>query len=210
MSDRKFEFGDRVRHARRPEWGIGSVVKAELVTVDGDRTQRVSVRFPNAGLKTLSTSHAELQLIDQQASPNGAGDDAELLAGWERMDETDWLAPVVRRKVDEAMVALSSEVRDPFQSLPKRFALFLDLYRFERTGRSLVDWAIAQSRISDPLSRFTRHELEALFDRWAANRDKYLHRLIQEARSDPAMARAVVASASPAAREAVRRLTNER
>ncbi len=89
MSDSKFEFGDRVRHARRPEWGIGSVVKAELVTVDGNRTQRVSVRFPNAGLKTLSTSRAELQLINEQASPNGAGDDAELLAGWERMDEAD-------------------------------------------------------------------------------------------------------------------------
>ena len=210
MSDRKFEFGDRVRHARRPEWGIGSVVKAELVTVDGNRTQRVSVRFPNAGLKTLSTSRAELHLINEQASPNGAGDDAELLAGWEKMDEANWLTPVVRRKVDEAMVALSLEARDPFQTLPKRFSLFLDLYRFERTGRSLVDWAIAQSGISDPLSRFTRHELEALFDRWAAKRDKHLRRLLQEARSDPTMARTIVASAPPAAREAVRRLTDER
>ena len=26
MSDRKFEYGDRVRHATRPEWGIGLVV----------------------------------------------------------------------------------------------------------------------------------------------------------------------------------------
>ena len=42
-----FEFGDRVRLQRRPEWGIGSVVKVEAAMLNGTRSQSVSVRFAN-------------------------------------------------------------------------------------------------------------------------------------------------------------------
>ena len=34
MSNERFAFGDRVRHSKRPEWGIGSVVKAEDLSVN--------------------------------------------------------------------------------------------------------------------------------------------------------------------------------
>ena len=44
MSQRKFEFGDRVRHARRPEWGIGSIVKTQDTVFGGNPGQRLSVR----------------------------------------------------------------------------------------------------------------------------------------------------------------------
>ena len=36
MSDRKFEYGDRVCHATRPEWGIGLVVKTGRALVKAD------------------------------------------------------------------------------------------------------------------------------------------------------------------------------
>ncbi len=210
MSDRKFATGDRVRHTRRPEWGIGSIVKTEEVTVNGLHTQRISVRFPNAGLKTLSTAHAELRLVGDDAASEGNGEHGDTVRDWQKHGESDWLGGVARRKVDEAMVSLPAEVRDPFNSLRMRLASCLDLYRFGRTGRSLMDWAVAQTGLEDPLSRFTRHELELLFDQWAVQRDALLHKLLQEARTDPSLLKELLASGSPPARDAVRRLTAER
>jgi hypothetical protein len=210
MSDRKFEFGDRVRHARRPEWGIGSIVKAEDTRINGEYAQRLSVRFPNAGLKTLSTLHAELQLVTEEpVTGNGVGDEHPL-GGWDRVEDGDWLGEVARRKVEEAMVLIAEAVRDPFNSLRHRLSACLDLYRFERTGRGLVDWAVAQSGLDDPLSRFTRHELEQLFDQWCTQREVHLRRLVDEARGDPATLRELEGDAPPAAREAVRRYTAQR
>jgi len=209
MSTRKFEFGDRVRHTKRPEWGIGSIVKTEHLSVNGQDAQRVAVRFPNAGLKTISTAHAELEVMtDAIAGPPDV--DEHPLAGWDKMSESDWLGEVAQRKVHEAMVSLSEAVRDPFNSLQHRLGACLDLFRFERTGASLLDWAVAQSGLDDPLSRFTRHELEAFFDQWAGNRTEHLQLLLGQARGDRQLVEKLVAAANPAARESVRRLTVER
>jgi hypothetical protein len=207
MMDRKFQSGDRVRHRRRPEWGIGSVVKAEGVTANGQRAQRISIRFPNAGLKTLSTAHAELELVGDGHGLNGSG---HPLAGWEKLDQSEWLAPLARKKVEEALASLPPDARDPFNSVRTRLELSLDLYRFERTGRSLIDWAVAQTGIDDPLSRFSRQELEQHFDRYAAERDGHLARLLQEARAEPSLLDEILASSPRAAHLAVRRLTGER
>lgn len=209
MSTRKFEFGDRVRHTKRPEWGIGSIVKTEHLSVNGQDAQRVAVRFPNAGLKTISTAHAELEIMTDAIV--GAPDvDEHPLAGWDKMSESDWLGEVAQRKIREAMVGLSEAVRDPFNSLQHRLGACLDLFRFERTGASLLDWAVAQSGLDDPLSRFTRHELEVFFDQWAGNRTEHLQLLLGQARGDRQLVEKLVAAANPAARESVRRLTVER
>ena len=200
MTKPRFESGDRVRHVRRPEWGIGSVLKAEEATVNGERSQRVSVRFPNGGLKTLSSAHAELQIVEVE-------DEAGPLAEWDKMTESEWLGPLARRKVEEAMTSLPPEVRDPFNSLRDRLTVSLDLYRFQPTGSSVIDWAIAQTGLPDPLSRFTRHELEHHFAPWATERDNHLDRLLREAKSEPALVKELVASAPPPAQQAVRRLT---
>ena len=72
MSNPTFSKGDRVLHTERPEWGIGAIVKAERLTVNDQPAQRLTVRFPNAGLKTLSTSHATLQLVTDSAPGVGA------------------------------------------------------------------------------------------------------------------------------------------
>ncbi len=210
MSNRKFEFGDRVRHTRRPEWGIGSIVKTEEMTVSGEATQRVSVRFPNAGLKTMSTAHAELQLVTEDGIAGVANGEEHPLGGWDKMKESDWLGGVAQRKVEETMVNLSPDVCDPFDPLRKRLGACLDLYRFDRTGRSLIDWAVAQSGLDDPLSRFTRHELEVMFDQWAARREEQLQKLLAEASGDRDMIVKLAASAPQGAREPVRRLTADR
>jgi hypothetical protein len=210
MSNPKFSFGDRVRHARRPEWGIGAIVKTEELTVNGQRTQRVSVRFPNAGLKTISTAHADLQLVTDSPAPDAGAAESHPIAAWGKMTDSEWLGEVAQRKVEEAMTSLPADVRDPFNSLRKRLAAVLDLYRFDGTGRSLTDWAVAQSGLPDPLSRFTRHELEQFFEQWAAQRDVLLGRLLGEAAGEPGIVRELAASAPAAAGQAVRRLTAER
>jgi hypothetical protein len=209
MSERKFQIGDRVRHAKRPEWGIGNVVKVEEATIHGRTVQMVSVRFGNAGVKTLSSSHADLQLAPGEESASTSAADAPVLA-WEKMDESDWLAPLARRKVEQAMVSIAAEARDPFNSLQKRLRFTLDLFRFDKSGRSLIDWAVAQSGLADPLSRFTRQELEQMFDRWAYERGVHLSRLLQDARSEPAMVANLVKMAPKAAQDTVRRLTMQR
>ncbi len=208
MSNRKFEFGDRVRHPRRPEWGIGSVVKADEVTLNGQRTQRLSVRFPNAGLKTLSAAHAELEPAEEPAAATAT--DPHPLAEWDKMHDNEWLAPLARKKVEEAMLRLPPNCRDPFNSLRNRLAASLDLYRFNRTGRSVIDWAIGQSGLEDPLTRFTRHELEQLFEPWLTQRDQHLQKLLGEAKTTPELIEELLATAPRAAREAVRRLTAKR
>lgn len=210
MSDRKFEYGDRVSHATRPEWGIGLVVKTELLSTNGRQAQRLSVRFPNDGLKTISTAHAELKLVTDEVAVIDPDGQESPLGGWDKMEDSEWLGEVAQRKVREVMVGLSETVRDPFRPVEDRLKACLDLFRFERTGRSLVDWAVAQSGLDDPLSRFTRHELEVLFDQWASNRQQHLQQLFSQAHGDKQLVSRLLAAAPPAARQSVRRLTTGR
>ena len=99
MSDEKFSNGDRVRHAARPEWGIGTVVKVEAANgaaVNGHTPQRISVRFPNAGTKTLIAGRAELVRVDANADPFVPGE-SPVAEYWNKMSESDWLGPMAKR-----------------------------------------------------------------------------------------------------------------
>lgn len=214
MSEQKFSHGDRIRHSGKPEWGIGTVTKVEQLPVNGQASQRLSIRFPNAGLKTLVTTHAPLERVDEAADPFAAGDQHSVKI-WDKMNESEWLAPMVKRKVEEAMLSLPSEVRDPFNSMQKRITIMLSLYRFDRSSRGLMDWAVAQTGLDDPLTRFTRQELEQRFERWAHERDGYLAKMIQETRSsgagnDQAVLMNALKSAPPMAQDTVRRLIGSR
>jgi hypothetical protein len=68
-----------------------------------------------------------------------------------------------------------------------------------------------QTGLKDPLSRFSRHELEQFFERFRSNLDTHLRRLLGEARKeDPAGVEQLVAAASPSARQALRRADSMR
>jgi len=206
MSSERFEFGDRVRHGERPEWGTGSVVRAEDVTIKGQPSQRLSVRFPNIGVKTLITAQAQLKRVTEGAPPEPGGEEATPVADWDKVGQADWLAGVAQRKIEEAMISLPAEARDPFAPVARRLAFALGLYRFDRSGRGLSEWAVAQSGLADPLTRFNRHELERFFDRWAFERDAHLARLLQEATLEPRLIEKLLAQAPPDAEKAARRL----
>lgn len=210
MSSEQFSSGDRVRHSGRPEWGIGTIVKVEGLPLNGHVSQRLSVRFPNAGVKTIVTGHVELQRVDESADPFTAAEGSSVKV-WDKMNESEWLAPMAKRKVEETLISLPGDVRDPFNSMSKRLNLMLSLYRFDRTGRGIIDWAVAQTGLDDPLSRFSRQDLEQKFDRWAYERDTYLSKLLQEVRNSGAGAEQTVLngalkSAPQAAQDIVRRL----
>jgi hypothetical protein len=87
----------------------------------------------------------------------------------------------------------------------QRLKSTLDLYRFDGSRRALIEWATAQSGLADPLTRFSRHELEQFFDRWRSERDAHLRRLMHDPEADPAKVRELMTQARPHARTVAKR-----
>jgi len=197
VSSEQFHFGDRLYHADRPEWGEGTVTAAVAGVQDGKACQRLTVRFERAGIKTLSTAHAQLRKADDQP----------VIAGALAKASTDWLADLGAKEVQEVMTRLPEPATDPFASLEQRLKATLSLYRFGRTGGALIDWAASQSGLKDPLAKFNRHELEAFYKRFEANLEQHLRRLVGEIqKKEPGALASVLATAPGPARDAVRRV----
>lgn len=200
MTKREWKLGDRLMHAGRPEWGVGEVRSAESTVSEGVKSQRLTVRFERAGVKTLATAFADLrpadempQVPDAPVSVNGH-------------DDADWLKKAEAGSTDEMMIQVPEAATDPFRTLKARLEATLALYRFTGGGASLLDWAAMQSGLKDPLSRFTRHDLEQLFDRFRNALDTHLKRLVLDLKkADPAALTEVASAASPAAKQALRR-----
>lgn len=210
MSSERFSFGDRVRHSKRPEWGVGSVVRVEELPVNGATSQRLQIRFPGVGVKTLAAGHAPLERVAAEAKSVEDPDAPSQVRLWDKVGETDWLAGVAQKKIEETMISLPSEASDPFRDIGQRLRFTVKLYRFERTGRGLIDWAVAQTGLDDPLSRFNRHELERFFDRWAYEREAHLARLVREASDARLPIDDIAKDAPPAARKVLRRHSSAR
>lgn len=203
-----WKAGEKVRHAGRPEWGAGLVMSAEGVLVEGKRCQRLSVRFERGGLKTLSTAFADLRAADG-AWTRGAPEPAATETG----TSMDPFAAGAQNKNEmlEILASVPEAATDPFATPRKRLAASLDLYRFNGRGGSLLDWATMQTGLKDPLSVFSRHELEQQFARFQANLEAHLRKLWREMRrGDPGALAEVASSAPDAARPMVNRLNADR
>ncbi|MFN0131389.1 MAG: DUF3553 domain-containing protein [Phycisphaerales bacterium] len=197
MSTRDWKLGELVVHGGKPEWGVGEVRSAQAATEDGRPCQRLVVRFERAGIKTLTTAYADLR-TPQDAMP----------ARDEIAKSDSPLTQELGKPDLAAMIAtLPEDATDPFKPKRLRLQSTLKLYRFTAAGASLLDWAAAQTGLSDPLTRFSRHELEQLFDRFRANLDGHLRQLVLELRREDAATLAqAAAGAPPAAQHALRRL----
>lgn len=379
MNLETFNYGERIRHADRPEWGEGVIVKVEAVTAKGQPAQRLHVRFTSAGLKVINTAFAhlvpataaaetasaafrvpvvsspvlaarpevataaaggnhngvvgainghrtngnlsgalhngnarrQLPITRRTSTPfTAAAMSADLMpktvsresdregdatispevhprrrevqnlhphrrlgrsttgngharhlralrnlpgtpiehgpggaahpvahsmvpAAAARPHSADangnggWIAEIERRKFASAgsgsgtshggsgggssgqgdpMLRMPEPAVDPFRSTRERLQFSLNLYRFQRDAKSITEWAIAQSGMPDPLTRWSRQELELMFDRWARERDIHLLDLVSRAeKEDPEMTRRLLDAALPDAREALRR-----
>lgn len=216
---RRYERGDRVKHRQRPEWGVGTVTKAEDIASANAAAQRLSVRFPHAGLKTLNTTVADIEMATDpsagrgsESTANGNGRSrsrAEIIRGEEQQEE-HWLAPVAQQKLEQTLQSIPEAASDPFSSMRKRLLATFDLYRFDRSGRGLIDWAVAQTQMEDPLSQYTRHELEEKFDRWTATRDEHLRTLLRDDECTLELVRELAPQAPKGAQQAVQRFIARR
>lgn len=203
-STKNFQFGDRVIHHGRPEWGVGVVTAVQAATHEGNSCQRLTCRFDRAGLKTLSTGVADVRPAEDAASPPAPAEEEGGGGG-------GWLDQIEGRDLPERMARLPEETRDPFTTLEARLRATLELYRFSDQGGSLLDWAAMQTRLKDPMTRFNRHELEEFFRRFAHNRDEHLRALLLEAKKkEPDAIARVAASATPEARSAMQRVYEHR
>ena len=205
MQTTSFKIGEKVRHSKRPEWGTGSITKIEVITRDGRPDRRIWIRFPSAGEKTVLASMAELEHVE--AAPMTAG---QTLADVHARADTGWLGEISKRKPEDLMVALPDAATDPFIPLRRRIQNALGLYRFDGSGAKLIEWAIAQSGLNDPMSRFSRHELEQFFQRWRFALDAQLGKLIQEARREPGALDEASRGAPPAGLAALKRISQFR
>ncbi len=164
---------------------------------EGKPCQRLSIRFERAGTKTISTAFADLRPASEIPRL------PEL-----KEEEPDPLAQAAfGASVEQMMTSLPERATDPFTSLKSRLTATLDLYRFTESGGTLLDWAAIQTGLKDPLSRFNRHELEQWFAKFKIELDNHLRKLVRDIRrTEPATLDAVAATASPAAKAALRRV----
>lgn len=116
-----------------------------------------------------------------------------------------------RSSLEKAMLTLPEAVRDPFTTVWNRLERTIALYRITDDPRHVTLWAVSQMGLDDPLSIFSRQELEVYFKRWARLRDEHLATVLADAaKSDPDRAADVLATAPPSAREAMRRANARR
>lgn len=191
----QFQQGDVVTHPRRPEWGRGVVKDASRITYRGTPAQRVAVQFANKGRVVINTAVAPL-------TPEGAGHTPPAAPSERQSPREDPVTTMQNRSTPTAQDAgwlnalennrgpgatalaeLPEAMTDPFASLRRRLEATLDSYRFTNEPRALIDWAVAQSGLDDPLSQYTRHELEDAFDRFARERDRHLQGLVRQIKS---------------------------
>ena len=172
-----FQRGDVVTHARRPEWGEGVVDQASIVKHEGQTAQRLTIRFANHGRVTLNTAMAAIRRKDSSTTMVSTNNSVMPTS----TPGTGWLDSIDGRKPsdEQTIWSLPETMTDPFASLSIRLKATLDSFRFQKDPRSLIDWAVAQSGLTDPLSQYNRHELEQSYGRFVRDRDRHLGDLVR-------------------------------
>lgn len=219
----RFQIADRVLHPGKPEWGVGTVASASNSEQDGVACQRLAIRFDRAGLKTISTAFVTLKRVAGDPPPDAAsaaprppnGAAGSFVPAGDGRDPFAAPSPTGvpddPREVRRLMTAIPDDAVDPFQTPGARLRSVLGLYRFEQTPASLIDWAAAQSALSDPLSRFSRQELEEYFSDFRRTLDKALAKAVHDAgKVDPSELRAIAQGAPPAGQRALLALHRRR
>ncbi|MCA9279422.1 MAG: hypothetical protein H6815_08990 [Phycisphaeraceae bacterium] len=159
-----------------PEWGTGTVAKAERVTVQEKACQRLQIRFDRGGLKTVATAIAPIVSADdpdttlQPRAMEGDGSKVALPAWLENATEDDVRARFGR---------LPEKITDRRVPVAERFQACLGLFRWTTEPRSLVDWAAVQTGLPEPLAVFTRGQLENYFEKYRLNRDSALRQIVE-------------------------------
>ena len=193
-------------HPRRPEWGGGVVDEVMEILHDGQSAQRLIVRFAHRNRVTINTAVAPLMAketyIAMRSRNESTFNTSTTTGGWLSSLEQDPAGGHELWRLPEAMT-------DPFSSLARRLQATLDSYRFSTEARSLTAWAVAQTGLDDPLTKYTRQELEQSFPRFARNRDNHLQDLVNQIKRNgerDLLDQALANTRATAAREAIKRV----
>lgn len=194
MADKpSFAPGDVVLHASRPEWGRGVVDQVSATTHQGLPAQQLIIRFENHGRITLNSAVAPLLCKDASTSmttlKTASFPSTSSTSGHPTVNVTadrGWLGALGQKaRPSEEIARLPQPMTDPFASPARRLAATLESFRYNgarepRNARLLLEWAQAQSGLSDPLSKYTRHEIEEAFPRFVRDRDNHLAALVKQ------------------------------
>ena len=203
----RFQMGDRVVHSSKPEWGVGIVSTSSMGDHEGTPCQRLVIRFDRAGLKTVSTAFAKIELAGDRV---GTVPEKESPLAQSQGDSNPILKGSIR-EIQQIMTSVPDAAKDPFATPAQRLKATLALYRFTDSGGALLDWAVMQSGLSDPLSKFTRHELEDFFGFFEKILWKHLGKMVREARDVPASELVQIRDSAPlAGQQALQRLHRSR
>lgn len=200
-------FGDRVAHPKFPEWGSGAVIKVETTAVQGEPTTRVTVRFSSGGLKSFVGDSLPLELLavghempgDRECKRPAISEVEDL--------ERAGLTQAVEQKLLEIMHSIPLACRDPFNTSEHRLRRTLELYKYDMSGRGLMEWAMAQTGMDDPLTRFNRTELEVFFKHYSHELNQHLAKLLSEMREETDTVLRLVAEAPQRAKRAVEKMS---
>tara|TARA_B100000959_G_scaffold286231_1_gene363965 strand:- start:271 stop:909 length:639 start_codon:yes stop_codon:yes gene_type:complete len=196
-------FGDKVTHPNFPEWGNGSVIKVESTAVRGEPTARVTVRFSSAGLKSFVGNDLPLEvLVDGHSMPGDRDLKRPAIAEVEDLERSG-LTQAVEQKLQEIMHAIPLACRDPFNTSEHRLRRTLDLYKYDMSGKGLMMWAMSQTGMDDPLTRFNRTELEVYFKHYSHGLNKHLSKLLAEMHGESKLINQLLSEAPPRAKRAV-------
>jgi hypothetical protein len=174
-----YRRSDRVVHPKRPEWGVGVVNQVDLVTQDGRQVQRLTVTFEHHGRVVINTAIAPLLPAGdrtQDANPSMNATRTPTSAS-----DGGWLAALERngKPKGSELWALPTSFSDPFVNDATRLDSVLDSFRFGVDARGLIDWAIGQTGLSDPLSKYTRHDLEQAYQHYARDRELLMREMVR-------------------------------
>lgn len=203
-------------HRARPEWGVGSITEAQKSVHEGVVCQRLTVRFENGGIKTVSTAFAELSRVEAgSVAPRFEPDRSTGIS--RRNGGLGGGLPVAIDVPDpdltefrERLASLPDAAADPFRPLASRLRATLELYRYTNQGGSLLAWATAVAGLADPLSCVSRHELEQAFERFELQRDRHLSQLMQLAPREGMDINALTRAMPPEAQRALQRVNRRR
>lgn len=222
-----FKPDDKIRHAKQPGWGVGVVLTAQRISHEGKPCQRLTVRFDQAGKKTVSTAFADLRRLEA-AGTDGTPPGTKKPAAGRSASQQPAAKPAPRPATRPApieppapvataeqpspevlaarIVAIPDDLADPFRPIADRLHATAEAYRFDPATRDLLDWATIQTGLHDPLSVFSRHDLEQHYQTYRIHLDRHLKALLDECRTSRLDPRPMLAKAHPAVQQALRRI----
>lgn len=153
-------IGRKVSVVGKPDWGTGIVRRIQTTTINGATQHRVSIQF-NQGIKVLVAPPA--RLIDPLDEP--------------QRKEAGWIEQIGGGSLDARLRELPDSAVQVLGTIPQRLDAVLPYYARMSDGKDLIRWARRQTGVGDPLSQWSRDELEVAHGVFCNERDAHLRNL---------------------------------